>query len=257
MFYYQHHIGDFIKDTANLDDHQLATYLRMLWNYYTSEKPLTTEIDDLAFAVRSDEKTVRLLLRHFFNESPEGWAHNRCDREIAEYHNKSEKARNSANARWKNTIAMRTHNERNAIEPVFDANQEPRTNNQEIKKNSNRGTRLPVNFVLPTDWIAFCQQERQDLNPQKVFAEFKDYWTALPAGKGTKTDWTATWRNWVRRQTAPKQSFAQQAADIARTTVPGNLGPDPVLVKIEQDRQKAAPMPDHIRAQIKSVLRKV
>jgi len=109
------------------------------------------------------------------------------------------------------------------------------------KGNSNRGTRLPVDFVLPEDWIVFCQQERKDLDPQKVFEEFKDYWTALPSGRGTKADWTATWRNWVRRQAAPKQSFAQQAADIARTTVPGSKGPDPALVKIQQDRLKAVP----------------
>lgn len=54
------------------------------------------------------------------------------------------------------------------------------------------------------------------------------------------------------------KTFAQQAADIARTTVPpANKGPDPALVKIEQDRAKAAPMPAHIRQQINSVLRKV
>ena len=54
------------------------------------------------------------------------------------------------------------------------------------------------------------------------------------------------------------KTFAQQAADIARTTVPAaNKGPDPALVKIEQDRQKATPMPAHIRQQINSVLRKV
>ena len=98
-----------------------------------------------------------------------------------------------------------------------------------------------MDFVLPEDWVVFCQQERKDLDPQKVFEEFKDYWTALPSGKGTKADWTATWRNWVRRQAAPKQSFAQQAADIARTTVPGSKGPDPALVKIQQDRLKAVP----------------
>lgn len=132
-----------------------------------------------------------------------------------------------------------------------------RETEKEERQKSNRGTRLPVDFVLSEDWIAFCQQERKDLNPQKVFAEFKDYWCALPAGKGTKVDWTMTWRNWVRRQSAPKQSFAQQAADVARTTVPpAHTGPDPALVKIEADRQKAAPMPAHIRQQINQVLRK-
>jgi len=128
----------------------------------------------------------------------------------------------------------------------------------EKRQKSNRGSRLPVDFVLPEDWIAFCQQERKDLIPAKVFEEFKDYWISVPANKATRTDWLATWRNWVRRQNAPRQSFAQQAADIARTTVPAqHTGPDPVLLKIAADREKAAPMPAHIRQQINSVLRKV
>jgi hypothetical protein len=65
--------------------------------------------------------------------------------------------------------------------------------------------------------------------------------------------WTAFKADWV----APKQSFAQQAADIARTTVPAqHSGPDPVLLKIAADREKATPMPEHIRQQINQVLRK-
>jgi uncharacterized protein YdaU (DUF1376 family) len=134
MHYYQHHIGDFIKDTTHLDDHQLATYLRMLWAYYTSESPISGDFEDIAFAMRTDEKTVRLLMRHFFTEAPDGWHHTRCDKEIAEYHSKAEKARNSANARWKNADAMRTHSERNSNATVFDANQEPITNNHKPVK---------------------------------------------------------------------------------------------------------------------------
>lgn len=66
-------------------------------------------------------------------------------------------------------------------------------------------------------------------------------------------NWQTFKAEWVK----PRQTFAQQAADIARTTVPAaNTGPDPALVKIEQDRAKAAPMPEHIRQQINSVLRK-
>ena len=110
------------------------------------------------------------------------------------------------------------------------------------KKTSNRGSRLPVDFVLDEEWISFCKQERPDLNPQKVFAEFLDYWTAQPGQKGVKLAWTPTWRNWVRRQSAPKQTFAQIAADVARTTVPAqHTGLDPVLIKIHQDRIKAVP----------------
>lgn len=100
MHFYPHHIGDFIKDTSNLDDHHLATYLRMIWKYYLDESPLTGDCEDIAFAVRSNEKTVRTLLKHFFNESENGWLHTRCDKVIAAFYSKSEKARESAKMRW-------------------------------------------------------------------------------------------------------------------------------------------------------------
>lgn len=148
MYYYQHHIGDFKSATAHLDDHQIATYLRMIWTCYDTEKPLTGDLDDIAFAMRSDEKTVRLLLRHFFVETPDGWVNQRCKSEIEQYHAKSEKAKSSANARWKNANAMRTHTERNANEPVFDANQEPRTDNQIIITSSAEPTGCSLSEVV-------------------------------------------------------------------------------------------------------------
>jgi hypothetical protein len=67
--------------------------------------------------------------------------------------------------------------------------------------------------------------------------------------QGLQADWL---------KTNERQTYAQQAADIARSTVPAqHSGPDPVLLKIAADREKATPMPAHIRQQINSVLRKV
>lgn len=129
MHYYRHHIGDFLKDTGHLSNDQMGVYLRMLWRYYLDEKPLKDDCESIAFAMRSDAKTVGLILHHFFVLQDEGWRHKRCDKEIADYHEKKGKAANSANARWKDTNAMRTHTERNADAPVFDANHKPITNN--------------------------------------------------------------------------------------------------------------------------------
>ena len=260
MFYYQHHIGDFIKDTANLDDHQLATYLRMMWIYYTDETPFDDDPESIAFAVRSDEKTVRLLLKHFFDKSVDKWHHNRCDREIDGYKQKSEKARGSANARWSNAKAMRTHNERTANEPVLDANQEP--NNLITKKpitkdkTATRGARLPANWKPDSELAEWSKTERPDLDLRKVFAEFTDYWNSVAGGKGVKLDWNATWRNWVRSQKVEKQSFAQQSADVVRNTVAISPSYDSALRQIELDRKTAVPMPADIRAKINAVLRK-
>lgn len=62
-----------------------------------------------------------------------------------------------------------------------------------------KASRLSTDFELPNEWIEFCKTERPDLNPQATFLEFKDYWIAKAGKDGCKTDWLATWRNWVRR----------------------------------------------------------
>ena len=62
-----------------------------------------------------------------------------------------------------------------------------------------RATRMANDFLLPDSWIEFCKENRPDLDPQATFLEFKDYWIAKAGKDGCKTDWEATWRNWVRR----------------------------------------------------------
>jgi uncharacterized protein YdaU (DUF1376 family) len=143
MHYYQHHIGDFLKDTGNLTNEQVGIYMKMIWRYYMDERPLEDDCESIAFAVRSDEKTVRLLLKHYFCLEADGWRHKRCDQEILAYHKKSEKARESANARWGDANAMRTHTERNAKAPKTDANHKPITNKEEAKASVASGDRLP------------------------------------------------------------------------------------------------------------------
>jgi len=167
VYYYQHHIGDFIKDTANLTDAQCMAYMRMLWVYYTDEKPLLDDCESIAFAVRSDEKTVRQLLKHYFVLTDEGWRHKRCDQEIQEFHAKSEKAKASANARWKNANAMRTHTERNANDCVFVANQEPITNNQtNTPPKPPKGEAFDLPSWLATDaWSGFVDMRRRIKKP--------------------------------------------------------------------------------------------
>ena len=85
MHYYQHHIGDFIKATSRLTDSQAMAYLRLIWMYYDSEKPLANDIDVLAMQVGTSIDEVNLLLRAFFKLEDNFWRHTRCDAEIAEY----------------------------------------------------------------------------------------------------------------------------------------------------------------------------
>ena len=156
MHYYQHHIGDFVRDTARLTDTQCMAYLRLIWMYYNTEKPLPDDPEGLAFQVGASEQDVRLILKHYFEIDGDLYRHKRCDKGIADYHSKKEKAAKSANARWSNASAMRTHTERTANERVLDANQEPRTNNQ-IKKAT---TVAAPEGVSSEVWESFVQHRK-------------------------------------------------------------------------------------------------
>ena len=138
---------------------------------------------------------------------------------------------------------------------------------KEMEQKAPESAATEVAFVLP-DWIpfetwnAFLEMRKRIKKPATEFAKklivgklekFKSQGQDIVAilEKSITSGWQDVF------EIKENKSFAQQAADVARTTVPGSTGPDPVLLKIEADRQKAVPMPDHIRQQINQVLRKV
>jgi hypothetical protein len=122
------------------------------------------------------------------------------------------------------------------------------------KKRGTKGSRLSTDFELPDSWTEFCQTERPDLNPKKVFDSFKDYWVAKAGAAGVKLDWQATWRNWVRNQNIAKPLFNK--ADVVHQTVPSSPQRDPALVKLDEDRLKTAPPNPEVLARIRAVLNK-
>jgi len=108
MHYYQHHIGDFIRDTSRLSDTHLAAYIRMIWMYYESEQPLPDNAKVIGLKVGADAEVVSLILEAFFKRDGDVWRHTRCEKEIAEYHQIRE--RNNTNGR-KGGRPKKTHSE--------------------------------------------------------------------------------------------------------------------------------------------------
>jgi uncharacterized protein YdaU (DUF1376 family) len=211
----------------HLSNEEDLAYRRLLEMYYDTEQPIPDDLQLVSRRIRVTSEALLFVLQEFFVLVNKGWKNKRCDLVIKDYHEMAEKNRRNGQKGGRpkrpkdeqgNPVGSLSVPSGMPVVTQVKANQEPITINQEPKKNSNRGTRLPVDFDLSDDWIAFCQQERLDLNPHKVFAEFKDYWTALPAGKGTKTDWTATWRNWVRRQSAPRTGYVKPMTQAERAT---------------------------------------
>ena len=124
MQFYQFHIGDYVGATAHLDPMEDLAYRRLIDLYYQTECALPNDMRTLCKRIRlaSESHSVESVLNEFFELSEDGqfWQHQRCDAELEEIYSKSQKARESAQKRWKkpqsqcdgNANAMRTHNER-------------------------------------------------------------------------------------------------------------------------------------------------
>jgi uncharacterized protein YdaU (DUF1376 family) len=240
MKFYPHHIGDFIKDTARLNDSQSMAYLRLIWEYYATEQPLDNDCNAIAFKIGSSASDVEQILRHFFFLYDGKWHQSRCDTVIAEFYAKSEKARTSANIRWeekkKNANELRTHSDRNANEPKNDATHNPiPISKPKVKSIGATASRLPADWYPSDDDFSFCRNERPDLTPSEVANRFRDYWIAMPGAKGRKLDWRATWRNWVRNEKKINgKSQYQINQDATARALFGNYGQaEPLLIQGE------------------------
>lgn len=70
----------------------------------------------------------------------------------------------------------------------------------EAKPKPPRATRIPANFKVTPEMRAwFDANIGPHVNGKIETDKFRDYWTAKSGAGATKTNWEATWRNWMRR----------------------------------------------------------
>lgn len=255
MHYYKFNIADYRKDTSHLSTIEHGIYRQLIDWYYLDEKPIPLETQVVYRRLRlgSDMEfsSLQNVLSDFFKEGKTGYVHKRIEVEINDYHEQVEKNKNNGK------LGGRPKKTQSVIDGLSNESQnnpnhKPLTTNYKPIDKNKKGSRLSPDFLFTGDWLAFCKQERPDLEPVQTFEKFKDYWIAQAGQKGVKLDWFATWRNWVRNTNAPKMN----PADIGRVTVaPSNL-PDPALEKIKADDKKAAPIPFEVLAKMAELRRK-
>ena len=124
MHYYQHHIGDFLRDTSSLSQANAFSYLKLLWMYYDTEAPLPDDPEYLSFKIGASTDDVKQILKGFFTLENGFWFQKRCDTEIAKFRLKSDRAKTANQIRW--SSKMDTVSEPNKI-----ATNKPITNNKE------------------------------------------------------------------------------------------------------------------------------
>lgn len=219
MYYYKHHIGDFVRDTSRLNDSQCMAYLRLLWAYYEQEQPLPNDCNALAFKIGANASDVHQILSHFFSLDAERqvWVHARCDREIAAYRAKGEKAKQSANARWNNANAMRTHSERNADATISDANHKPITNNHKKTKDtyspSAHLVSLGADESIVKDWLTLRKAKKAAVTETAINGIVREAKKAMwplsdVLAKSCERGWTGFKAEWVAGEVAPNVAAA-------------------------------------------------
>jgi len=174
MHYYQFRIGDYAAHTAHLDEIEDLAYRRMLDYCYLSECGLPETVEEIARVIRMRThcERIAIVLREFFYLHCDGTYHNkRADSEIAQFNEKSEKARISASKRWKNddANALRTHCEGNANHKPITNNHKPITNKTNTPRK--RDESVSVDYLVSIgcesqaarDWLAIRKTKKLPL----------------------------------------------------------------------------------------------
>jgi uncharacterized protein YdaU (DUF1376 family) len=169
LHYYPHHIGDFLRDTASLSPKDAYIYLRLIWLYYESERPLPDDPEMLAFkvGVKGEGELVSLLLRTYFRYDPDlkSHTHQRIDTEISKYQRKATSARQANQIRWGSETHLKSDLKSDARQ-IATNNQEPITNNQE-KKVRQQAVAKPeeVPDQVWEDWLALRKSKKAPVTP--------------------------------------------------------------------------------------------
>ena len=77
-------------------------------------------------------------------------------------------------------------------------------------------------YRLPEDWqpreedIQLMTEHFPSVDLKLETHSFRDYWKSVPGAKGKKSDWDATWRNWIRNGFKRNQSKKNDDEDNKR-----------------------------------------
>jgi len=95
MHYYKFDISAWAIHTSHLTLEEESVYFRLINSYYDTELPIPTDPSAALRKLRLSKHSsiAKVILSEFFELLPDGWHHNRCDKELETYHGMSERAR--------------------------------------------------------------------------------------------------------------------------------------------------------------------
>lgn len=214
MHYYKRNIGDYHKKAGRLSMLEHGAYTLLIDACYDRERfPTEDDAIDWCWA-RSDEEVtaVRFVLSKFFTLDGGVYVQQRISEEVGAYKEMAIKnkeiAENREKAKKEGRNAASTKRAPVVNEPP--PNQEPLTNNQEPEvpplipqgEKKKRKVAIPDQFMVTAEMRTWAATSAPAVNLKTETENFVDYWRG--AG-GTKVDWVATWRTWMRKSQTDSQ----------------------------------------------------
>jgi uncharacterized protein YdaU (DUF1376 family) len=155
MHHYQHHIGDYRRDTAHLSLLEHGIYRQLLDMYYLNEQPIPKETQvvfrRLSAKTEHEQNAIETILKEFFLDTPDGWKHTRCDSEIAAYQEKAEKNRingKSGGRPKKTQVVIDGLSDGNPSGTQNNLNHKPLTINQDTSLVGNKVSNCPYQEIV-------------------------------------------------------------------------------------------------------------
>jgi len=189
MHYYTFNIGDYMRDTAHLDDMEDLAYRRMLDLYYLKEMPLPKSHQEIAklIRMRTHTESIANVLSEFFVLTDHGYVNSKADTTLNKIYDKSDKARTAAEKRWsknkdiENADALQTHTECNAdgMLPINLLTQQPI--NPNIIVDSKEPTAASKEFINDL-FGKFWQHYKYKQGKQAALKAFAKFMAKKPEG---------------------------------------------------------------------------
>lgn len=137
IFCYQHHIVDWRSATGHLTMEERGVYRELMDAYYVAEGNLTSDVTRLyrvlGIQTKSEKAALATIIKEFFEEKSGILFQKRCSEELQRITDKSEKARQSVNAKHlKNNNTASTNVERPYVRNEYERS----TNNEQLTINN-------------------------------------------------------------------------------------------------------------------------
>jgi uncharacterized protein YdaU (DUF1376 family) len=213
--YYERHLGDYARDTAHLSMLEHGAYTVLLDRFYATEQGIPQDqVHRIARARSKDERAaVDAVLAEFFVLEDGAYVQKRALGEIS----KAQARINAARENGKTGGRPRRNPEETRPEPTgfpdetqVKALQSPPLQSPPSSLRSERAPRpskrCPEGFVVTDEAKAAMRLECPTVDLEAETRKFRDH--TYPVAR---SDWPATWRNWIRKAAELSAGKAVQA----------------------------------------------